>query len=278
MPQSNRSDACSFSNIEGQAVNAVVENMYFRFKEYCTETGFRFHTAEQLQAHKDAVFEDKRLKSEGAVSSRKWYQGLNVWLGEGAIEGEDDEIHAGDLHSNEAPEDAESKATAAIPWTTGLDTCPICAEDFEKYWDDNADGGNGDWMVRNALDPGSGQVVHEGCWKALQEGSGIATDDGTEANDETEVGSGQGEGATPAADVGSGTSSSKVSDYVANGGDQPIATMQATMSDVLLPLEGTTPTPPQVRLAQLCCDKLGLSRNECASQVGQIKRKRRKRF
>mgnify|MGYP006970200356 CR=1 FL=1 len=56
------------------------------------------------------------------------------------------------------PEEPEISTCTATPWTAGLETCPICAEDFDKYWDDNADGGNGDWMVRNAIDPGSGQV------------------------------------------------------------------------------------------------------------------------
>ena len=82
-----------------------------------------------------------------------------------------------------------------VPWVSGLDTCPICAEDFEKFWDENADGGNGDWMIRNALDPGSGQVVHSGCWRGLMDGGGGGDDGGgDDGGDDADIDAGEGEG------------------------------------------------------------------------------------
>lgn len=97
-----------------------------------------------------------------------------------------------------------------VPWVTGLDTCPICAEDFEKFWDENADGGNGDWMIRNALDPGSGQVVHAGCWRGLMDGGGVKAG----GDDDDEEGDGDGGGA-------SGTKVAGRISAGADGGDGP---------------------------------------------------------
>ena len=30
-----------------------------------------------------------------------------------------------------------SSAADVLPWEEGLDSCPICSEDFDKYWDEN---------------------------------------------------------------------------------------------------------------------------------------------
>ena len=51
----------------------------YAFPEVCSETGRRFHTKEQLQKHKDKLFQQKR--SEGEAASRGWFSGSDVWLG-----------------------------------------------------------------------------------------------------------------------------------------------------------------------------------------------------
>ena len=29
------------------------------------------------------------------------------------------------------------RCVQVIPWEEGLDTCPICGEEFDKYWDED---------------------------------------------------------------------------------------------------------------------------------------------
>ena len=76
--QQQPADPCSLENLDSRPVQPAVHALY-AFPEVCSETGRRFHTKEQLQKHKDKLFQQKR--SEGEAASRGWFSGSDVWLG-----------------------------------------------------------------------------------------------------------------------------------------------------------------------------------------------------
>ena len=65
-------------------------------------------------------------------------------------------------------------AVDVLPWEDGLDSCPICGEDFDKYWDEDAEDGAGDWMLRGVIRlpaeahaAWGGKVVMAAAWQSF---------------------------------------------------------------------------------------------------------------
>ena len=139
-PAQQNADACSFENLDGRFLDAAVHALH-SFPEVCTETGRRFRTKEQLQAHKDQLFQKKQAAEDGrAVASRPWFGDSNTWLGLKSA-GQENDADDDDADDDGADGTGSGKKGAAsadvLPWEEGLDSCPICGEDFDKYWDED---------------------------------------------------------------------------------------------------------------------------------------------
>jgi hypothetical protein len=141
-------DPCSFANLEGRSVDACVHALYKSFPEVCSETGRRFSTKQQLQVHKDKLFQKKQAAADGdgGAASRTWFDDSAVWLGLKPSDGdgqEDDDEEQDDFGGSSGGGGGGGGGKSGggsadvLPWEEGLDSCPICGEDFDKYWDDD---------------------------------------------------------------------------------------------------------------------------------------------
>ena len=90
---------------------------------------------EQKGRRKKQAAEDK-----SSSISRAWVGDSNTWLGLKSARQEDEAEDAdADATGADSIGGTAKGATSAdvLPWEEGLDSCPICREDFNKFWDED---------------------------------------------------------------------------------------------------------------------------------------------
>ncbi|KAI8843625.1 hypothetical protein BC829DRAFT_419987 [Chytridium lagenaria] len=129
--------------------------LYEGLDMHCKQCGMRyFRTTDgnaKMQLHLDWHFrQNRRAKDKGRKAfSREWYQQEDEWVVERESDGKEAQAPTfffdGKDPNETVPEVVE---IPSLPVEGDkVPPCSVCNEDFEKYWDEDAE----EWMIKNAV-------------------------------------------------------------------------------------------------------------------------------
>ena len=130
---------------------SVIRTLYFERPIQCSQTGRRFRSQSELDAHMDWLHARRRRRREGKVC-RKWFVDLKSWLkglktmAEETVNffGGSDESKA-DVDANAAQE--EELANVSVPVDESQPACALSGEQFETFWNEKEQ----EWHYRGAI-------------------------------------------------------------------------------------------------------------------------------
>ena len=127
----------------------VIRSLYFELPLQCSQTGRRFRTQPELDAHMDWLHARRRRRKEGKVC-RKWFVNIAAWLkglktmAEDAVNFFGGEDENPDLHVNAAIQ--EELNNVSVPVDESQPTCALSGETFETFWNEKEQ----EWHYRGA--------------------------------------------------------------------------------------------------------------------------------
>lgn len=122
----------------------TVEALYGDMKHQCAQSGRRFATRAELDAHLDVMHMRARRRKEGNAS-RRWCVDADQWVAGAAAEAADD-APAFFAAEEAAEEEREAAATASLPVDEDQPACALSGEPFETFWNAEEE----EWHYRGA--------------------------------------------------------------------------------------------------------------------------------
>ena len=122
----------------------TVEALYGELKHQCAQSGRRFATRAELDAHLDVMHMRARRRKEGNAS-RRWCVDADQWVAGAAAEAADD-APAFFAAEEAAEEEREAAATASLPVDEDQPACALSGEPFETFWNAEEE----EWHYRGA--------------------------------------------------------------------------------------------------------------------------------
>lgn len=104
--------------------------------------GLRKATDEQMRKHMDWHFQVNKFKLEGVRTSRRWFKTEEEWVDAKSASFEKTGILAS---IPDGVEEAEADIPVeCVPANDSQTSCPVCSDDFDKFWSDEDE----NWMYR----------------------------------------------------------------------------------------------------------------------------------
>jgi pre-mRNA cleavage complex 2 protein Pcf11 len=129
----------------------VIRSLYFELPLQCSQTGRRFRTQNELDAHMDWLHARRRRRKDGKVC-RKWFVDISSWLkglktmAEDAVNffGGGPEASGG---VNDAISQDEVDENVSVPVDESQPACALSGEQFETFWNEQEQ----EWHYRGAI-------------------------------------------------------------------------------------------------------------------------------
>ncbi|XP_052616791.1 pre-mRNA cleavage complex 2 protein Pcf11-like [Peromyscus californicus insignis] len=149
--------------------DSIINRLYMG--NQCSSCGMRFLTSQRdvYADHLDWHYQQNRTKKDVSrkVTHRRWYCSLKDWiefeeiadLEERAEHQCFEKVHKDIVQkSQEASKAKEFQSVPAGPFGA-LESCEICQEQFEQYWDEEEE----EWHLKNAIGV-DGKIYHPSCY------------------------------------------------------------------------------------------------------------------
>ena len=127
----------------------VIRSLYFELPLQCSQTGRRFRSQPELDAHMDWLHARRRRRKEGKVC-RKWFVDITAWLkglktmAEDAVNFFGDEDRKPDVDAKTVIQ--EELDNVSVPVDESRPTCALSGETFETFWNEKEQ----EWHYRGA--------------------------------------------------------------------------------------------------------------------------------